>query len=390
MKFNKEISESLTLKFAESVGLRKKRGEDVLSLGLGEPDFDTPEALKESVVKALSNPSSSRYSAALGLMSLRQKIADDVKERCHIPCEMKNIVITPGTKQAVMLSLMALLEPGDEVVVVLPAYVSYVPQIYIAEPDAVVKIVNLKKEDYSLDMEAIERNVTPKTKVIIFNSPHNPTGMMIPETDQRKLFEIAEKNDAYILSDEIYDRLVFGEVPHFSVGSMEGTVNRVITVNGFGKSHAITGWRIGYAVVPQQLMGKVTKLQQHINTNTTTILQQALDDAWPLPVDHLPAYNEKLRKRAKLFKEFLAVHPQLKGSNPQGSFFVFLNISSTGLDSNTFSGQLVDKTGVATTPGIAFGKDWDDHIRLSLAVDEDVLKEAFNRIHNFIENKLWL
>lgn len=390
MKFNPEISESLTLKFAESVGLRKKRGEDVLSLGLGEPDFDTPEALKESVVKALSNPSSSRYSAALGLMSLRQKIADDVKERCLIPCEMKNIVITPGTKQAVMLSLMALLEPGDEVVVVLPAYVSYVPQIYIAEPDAVVKIVNLKKEDYSLDMEAIERNVTPKTKVIIFNSPHNPTGMMIPEADQRKLFEIAEKNDAYILSDEIYDRLVFGEVPHFSVGSMEETVNRVITVNGFGKSHAITGWRIGYAVVPQQLMGKVTKLQQHINTNTTTILQQALDDAWPLPIDHLPTYNEKLRKRAGLFKEFLAAHPQLKGSNPQGSFFVFLNISSTGLDSNTFSGQLVDKTGVATTPGIAFGKDWDDHIRLSLAVDEDVLKEAFNRIHDFIENKLWL
>lgn len=389
MKFNKEISESLTLKFAESVGLRKKRGEDVLSLGLGEPDFDTPEALKESVVKALSNSSSSRYSAALGLMSLRQKIADDVKERCHIPCELKNIVITPGTKQAVMLSLMALLEPGDEVVVVLPAYVSYVPQIYIAEPDAVVKIVNLKKEDYSLDMEAIERNVTPKTKVIIFNSPHNPTGMMIPEADQRKLFEIAEKNDAYILSDEIYDRLVFGEVPHFSVGSMEKTVNRVITVNGFGKSHAITGWRIGYAVVPQQLMGKVTKLQQHINTNTTTILQQALNDAWPLPVDHLPAYNEKLRKRAKLFKEFLSAHPQLKGSNAQGSFFVFLNISSTGLDSNTFSGQLVDKTGVATTPGIAFGKDWDDHIRLSLAVDEDVLKEAFNRIHNFIEKKLW-
>lgn len=389
MKFNKEISESLTLKFAESVGMRKKRGEDVLSLGLGEPDFDTPEALKESVVKALSNTTSSRYSAALGLMSLRQKIADDVKERCHIPCEMKNIVITPGTKQAVMLSLMALLEPGDEVVVVLPAYVSYVPQIYIAEPDAIVKIVNLKKEDYSLDMEAIERNVTPKTKVIIFNSPHNPTGMMIPEADQRKLFEIAEKNDAYILSDEIYDRLVFGDVKHFSVSSMENEVSRVITVNGFGKSHAITGWRIGYAVVPQQLMGKVTKLQQHINTNTTTILQQALDDAWPLPVDHLPAYNEKLKKRAALFKDFLAAHPQLKGSNPQGSFFVFLNISSTGLDSNTFSGQLVDKTGVATTPGIAFGKDWDDHIRLSLAVEEDVLKEAFNRIHNFIENKLW-
>jgi aspartate/methionine/tyrosine aminotransferase len=285
---------------------------------------------------------------------------------------------------------MALLEPGDEVVVVLPGYVSYVPQIYIAEPEAVVKIVNLKKDDYSLDMEAIEHSVTLKTKVIIFNSPHNPTGIMIPKADQLRLFEIAEKNDAYIISDEIYDRLVFGDEKHFSIGSLEGTVDRVITVNGFGKSHAITGWRIGYAIVPQQLMGKVTKLQQHINTNTTTLLQQAIDLAWPLPVDHLTAYNEKLRKRAELFKNFLTAHTQLKGSNPKGSFFVFLNISSTGLDSNTFSSQLVDKMGVATTPGIAFGKDWDDHIRLSLAVDESVLKEAFNRIHNFIENKLWL
>lgn len=390
MRFSKEITESLTLKFAESVGLRKKRGEDVLSLGLGEPDFEPPVALKEAVVKALSNPSSSRYSAALGLMSLRQKIADDIRLRCHIPADMKNIVITPGTKQAVMLSLMALLEPGDEAVVVLPAYVSYVPQIYIAEPEAIVKIVNLKKDDYSLDMEAIERSVTAKTKVIIFNSPHNPTGMMIPEAVQRRLFEIAEKNDAYVLSDEIYDRLVYGDVPHFSVGSLEDSVSRVITVNGFGKSHAITGWRIGYAVVPQQLMGKVTKLQQHINTNTTTLLQQALDIAWPLPIDHLPVYNEKLKKRASLFRKFLAENPQLKGSDPKGSFFVFLNISSTGLDSNTFSSQLVDKTGVATTPGIAFGKDWDDHIRLSLAVEETVLIDAFNRIHDFIENRLWL
>ena len=213
--------------------------------------------------------------------------------------------------------------------------------------------------------------------------------MMVPETDQRRLFQIAEKNDCYIISDEIYDRLVFGDVPHFSIGSLEETISRVITVNGFGKSHSVTGWRIGYAIVPQQLMGKVTKLQQHINTNTSTVLQMAFDQAWPLPVDHLPVYNEKLKRRAKMFKDFLAAHPQLKGSNPQGSFFAFLNISSTGLDSNTFASQLVDKTGVATTPGIAFGKEWDDHIRLSLAVDDNVLKEAFNRIHNFIENKPW-
>lgn len=133
MRFNKEIGESLTLKFAESVAIRKQRGEDVLSLGLGEPDFETPQALKDGLVEALTRPHSARYSAALGLMPLRKKIAEDVALRSHIPCEMQNIVITPGTKQAVMLSLMALLEPGDEVIIVLPAYVSYIPQIYILQ-----------------------------------------------------------------------------------------------------------------------------------------------------------------------------------------------------------------------------------------------------------------
>lgn len=241
-----------------------------------------------------------------------------------------------------------------------------------------------------MDIEAIAANVTPKTKVIIFNTPHNPTGMMVPEADQRRLFQIAEENDTYIISDEIYDRLIFGDTPHFSIGCLEEKVNRVITVNGYGKSHAITGWRMGYAIVPKQLMSKVTKLQQHINTNTSTILQVAMDLSWPLPMDHLPVFCGKLKTRAELYKEFLKNNPTIKGSNPEGSFFVFLNISSTGLDSVTFSSELVDKTGVATTPGIAFGKEWDDHIRLSLAVDESVLKEALNRIHNFIENKLWL
>jgi len=389
MYLKKEIEESLTLKFAESVNLRKNRGEDILSLGLGEPDFETPKALKEGVIKALENSSSSRYSAALGLISLRKKIAEDVKVRSHIPCDMKNVIITPGTKQAVMLSLMALLEPEDEVVIVLPAYVSYLPQVYIAEPTAKVNIVNLKHDNYSLDIDAIDKYTNSKTKVIIINSPHNPTGIMIPEADLHKVYEIAEKNDAYIISDEIYDRLVFDDVTHFSIGSLETELKRVITVNGFGKSHAITGWRIGYALVPPNLMGKMIKLQQHINTNTSTLLQQAIDLSWPLPVNHLNEFNKKLKNRVKIYKDFLSINKELTGSMPKGGFFVFLNISSTGLDSVTFSSKLVDVTGVATTPGIAFGKDWDDHIRLSLAVEESVLKEAFNRISDFIENKLW-
>ena len=387
MIFNKGIAESLTLKMAESVRAKKERGEEVFSLGIGEPDFDAPQELKDAVVKALENPTNIRYSAAMGLPSLRKKIAEDLNERNHIPCVAENIVITPGTKQAIVLSLMALLEPGDEVVVIMPAWVSYIPQTYIAEPQAVVKEVNMRKGDFSLDMDVLEEAVTPKTKVIIFNTPQNPTGVVIPEAEQRRLFQIAEKNDAFILCDEIYERLVYGDVPHFSIGSLEERVSRVITVNGFGKSHAITGWRIGYIVLPESLMGKVTKLQQHINTNTSTVLQMALDMAWPLPMGHLPAFCDKLRKRAGFFKDFLANHPQLSGSDPKGSFYAFMNIGCTGLSSYDFSMQLLDKTGVATTPGIAFGEDWDDYVRLSLAVDEAVLQEALHRIHLFLSDR---
>jgi aspartate/methionine/tyrosine aminotransferase len=165
--------------------------------------------------------------------------------------------------------------------------------------------------------------VTPKTKVIIFNSPHNPTGMMIPEADQRKLFEIAEKNDSYILSDEIYDRLVYGDVKHFSIGSLEETVNRIITVNGFGKSHAITGWRIGYAIIPQSLMGKVTKLQQHINTNTCTFVQVGACSIYKNEPVHIAPFVKELEERINYFDTELNKLDYITGVKPKAGFFGF-------------------------------------------------------------------
>lgn len=389
MIFRKEISESLTLKFAEAVNERKKRGEDIISLGLGEPDFDTPVELVEALRSACYKPESSRYSASAGLTGLRQKIAGSLKQKNNINCSAGNILITPGTKQSISLLLMALLEPGDEVVIILPAYVSYVPQVYLAEPQVEIRFVHLDKRNYDLNIEEFEKAITPKTKAVILNSPHNPTGRMIPENLLRKIFEITERYNTYILSDEIYDKLVFGETPHFSIGSIEESVNRVITFNGFGKSLAVTGWRIGYTCFPLQLWDKVIKLQQHINTNTSTVIQMAFDMAWPLPDDHLIGYNRKLASRTAIYRRFLQDNPLLGGSIPQGSFFAFINIGKLGIDSVQFASKLVDKTGVAVTAGIAFGIGWDDHIRISLAVDEAVLSDALVRIQQFIESEQW-
>jgi aspartate/methionine/tyrosine aminotransferase len=212
---------------------------------------------------------------------------------------------------------------------------------------------------------------------------------MLNQTDLIRIFELTEKQQIYILSDEIYDKLVYDKTSHFSIGSLEKEPTRVVTLNGFGKSLGVTGWRIGYSCIPAKLFAKVNKLQQHINTNTSTVIQMAFDLAWPLPLEHLTEYNQKLSTRNKIYCDFLRKNPILKGSLPRGGFFAFINISKLGIDSLEFSSKLVDKTGVAVTPGIAFGKSWNDHFRISLAVEDDVLKEAFIRIHNFINQELW-
>ncbi|MGE0088160.1 MAG: pyridoxal phosphate-dependent aminotransferase [Bacteroidales bacterium] len=388
MIFRDEINESLTLKFAEAVKERKTRGEDILSLGLGEPDFNPPKELIESFNKALLQEQSARYSSSPGLPGLRQKIAKELNERNKINCVVENIFVTPGTKQSIILTLMAILEPEDEVIIIEPAYVSYIPQVYLAEPKAEVKIVPLDKINYNLNLEDLAQAITPKTKVLILNTPHNPTGTMISETDLRKVFEMTYEKQIYILSDEVYDKLVFSDLNHFSIGSLEEKPERVITINGFGKSFGVTGWRIGYCCLPTKLFGKVNKLQQHINTNTSTVVQMAFDLAWPLPVGHLEEYNRKLSARIKLYLSFLKNTSVLTGSNPKGSFFAFINISKLGMTSIEFASKLVENTGVAVTAGIAFGKEWDDHVRISLAVDDSVLIEAFKRIESFIKKEI--
>lgn len=389
MIFRKEINESLTLKFAEAIGDRKNRGEEILSLGLGEPDFQPPQSLLNALAKVSQNSSSHKYSASAGLFPLREKIALELQAQNDIKCSAQNIIITPGTKQAISIALMALLEPGDEVIIIQPAYVSYIPQVYIAEPQAEIKTVNLDKENYNLNWKEFEQALTKKTKAVLINTPHNPTGKMIPEADLRKLFQITKKYGSYILSDEIYDKLIFGETKHFSIGSLEKEPTRVVTLNGFGKYLAVTGWRIGFSCIPSSMMSKVIKLMQHINTNTSTLIQAAFNEAWPLPYEHLKEYTGKLQERTKLYLNFLSQNPEISGSKPQGSFFAFINISRLAVDSITFTSKLVDVTGVAVTPGIAFGKEWDDHFRISLAVKDSILKDAFSRITNFIKNKPW-
>lgn len=383
MEFRKEIGESLTLKFAEAAKERRKNGQKIISLGLGEPEFNIPQVVIDKTVQELTRRKSG-YSAPLGLPKLRELLAQKFSQDNNIPAKSDNIIVTPGTKQALQFILMSILEPEDEVIILMPAFVSFIPQVFIAEPRAKVIQIDINKKDFSIPLDELKSRITSKTKAILINSPNNPAGYIFAEEQLRELYEIAVSNDIYVISDEIYEKLVFGAESHFSIGSLEKEVNKVITVGGFSKSFAMTGWRIGYACFPQNLSDKMLKLQQHISTNTCTFIQSALVEALPLiKYDYITEYNNKLRSRVDKLAKMVSQNPNLSLVRPNGSFFAFLNISGSGLDSNTYCSELIKETGVALTPGLAFGKNWDDHVRISLATEDHFIEEGLALIDKF-------
>jgi len=382
MRFREEIGESLTLGFAEAAARRREAGLPILSLGLGEPDFDTPELLVRAVNEVLAE-GNSRYSSPLGLGGLRERIAAKLRDDNGVPAEANGILVAAGAKQALSIVLMAMLEPGDEVIVVSPSFVSFVPQIYLAEPDAVVHVVGVDRTTHALPLDEIASLVGERTKAILINSPNNPAGFMHAPDELARLLSIADSSGAYVISDEVYEKLVFGEREHVSIGSLESAVERVVTINGFSKSHALTGWRVGYATLPAAIRSRVTKIQQHVNTNTNTFVQRALERAWDADCPHLPPYLEILRERAARVAAWLDGVPALRAPMAGAGFFAFVDAAAVGLDSNTFCGALLEERGVATTPGLAFGRDWDDHFRLSFAVDDETLDKALEEIAAF-------
>ncbi len=386
MVFRQEIQESLTLKFAESANERRKQGLNIISLGLGEPEFDVPKEIIQATQRILGSRKAG-YSSPMGLPVLREKLAVKLNSENNINCTANNIIITPGSKQALQLVLMALLRPDDEVIVLAPSFVSFIPQIFIAEPNCVVHQVDVLKEDFSLPIKQIGNLTSKKTKLLLINSPNNPAGYVFTKRELKELYALAEENDFYIISDEIYEKLIFNGIEHFSIGSLENKVKRVITINGFSKSYAMTGWRVGYACFPEELSSNLLKLQQHINTNTCTFIQEALAETIDIiDYSYLDEYNIKLAERVTRYNLMIKSTPGLSSVIPNGGFFGFFNISELKIDSNTFCSKLILETGVATTPGVAFGNVWDDHVRISFATKDEILDEGLNLISNFVKN----
>lgn len=374
MHFEKEVGESLTYKFAQAAGEMRAQGKEIISLGLGEPDFKTPDYVVEATMKAMQD-GFTHYSATQGWPELRKLIAEDCNKNYGSAYTMNDVIVTPGIKSAVYFSLAAILEPGDEIILISPYYVSYPAMVKLAEPTAKIVNVTLAK-DFTLDAEKLKAAFNKNTKAILINTPNNPTGMVLSKEEVELVVKLAIENDAYIISDEVYEKLVYSGHKHTSFGLYQEIKDRLIICNGYSKSHAMTGWRLGYAIGAHDVIAKMNKLQQHINTNTCTFVQVGACSIYKNEPVHIKPYVDELEARINYFDTELNKLPYITGVKPKAGFFYFIDISAVGVDSNTFCADLLKKTGIASTPGVAFGPEWDDHVRFSIAVPMSTLERA--------------
>ena len=374
MHFEKEVGESLTYKFAQAAGEMRAQGKEIISLGLGEPDFKTPDYVVEATMKAMQD-GFTHYSATQGWPELRKFIAEDCNKNYGSAYTMNDVIVTPGIKSAVYFSLAAILEPGDEIILISPYYVSYPAMVKLAEPTAKIVNVTLAK-DFTLDAKKLKAAFNKNTKAILVNTPNNPTGMVLSKEEVELVVKLAVKNDAYIISDEVYEKLVYSGHKHTSFGLYQEIKDRLIICNGYSKSHAMTGWRLGYAIGAHDVIAKMNKLQQHINTNTCTFVQVGACSIYKNEPVHIKPYVDELEARINYFDTELNNLPYITGVKPKAGFFYFIDISAVGVDSNTFCADLLKKTGIASTPGVAFGPEWDDHVRFSIAVPMSTLECA--------------
>lgn len=354
----------------------------VISLGVGEPDFDTPWVIREEGMYTLQK-GFTFYTANAGLMELRQEISNYLYRKYNLSYSAKDeVLVTVGGSEAIDLALRAMLDPGDEVIVPEPSYVSYVPCVALA--DGVPVTIPLQEaHQFRLQPEELEAAITSKTKMVVLSYPNNPTGAIMNQEDLEAIAKVIIANDLYVISDEIYSELSYQE-EHISIASLPGMHERTIVINGFSKAFAMTGWRLGYAAGPKVILEEMTKIHQFAIMAAPTSSQYAgiaaLRDCDREVQEMRESYNQRRRYLMNALKEL-----NLPCFEPYGAFYVFPNISEFGMTSEEFATQLVLEEKVAVVPGSAFGDSGEGFIRISYAYSIEELREAFLRVGHFIE-----
>ncbi|CAH2214522.1 pyridoxal phosphate-dependent aminotransferase [Tepidibacter aestuarii] len=387
---NMAISPSVTLDITAKAKKMKADGEDVISFGAGEPDFQTPNYIRNVAIDVIANGNIG-YTAASGLPELRKTICEKFKKDNNLEYTPENIVVSNGAKHSLFNSLQAICNPGDEVIVPLPYWVSYPELVKLADAKPVF-VEALEEDGFKYTKENLLKAINEKTKAIILNSPNNPTGAVYTEDELREIAKIAVDNNIYVISDEIYEKLIY-EGKHVSIASFgEEIKDLTIIINGVSKGYAMTGWRIGYTAANKEITKIMTNLQSHATSNPNTIAQYATVAALTGDQDMVNVMVKAFNERRKYMIEKINSISDLSCKEPKGAFYVMVNISEiigkefNGVKINNsmdFADYLLDKTKVAVVPGIGFGVE--NYIRLSYATSIDNIKEGLKRIENAIK-----
>ena len=369
------VPESGTVKIANAVSKLKSEGVDIISFSTGEPDFSTPDNITKACVDSL-NKHFTHYTPSVGIPELRKAVAEKSRNENNIPCEASNVLITPA-KQAIFMTALSLIDEGDEVILPDPSWVTYDACIRLA--GGIPKYVKVKPEnEYRITPEEVAELVSPATKMIFLNTPANPTGAVATEEDLKGIADIAIDHDPYVMSDEVYEKILF-EGKHVSIASLPGMFERTITINGMSKVYAMTGWRIGWAVAPPDIFKILNILQTHSVTCCTSFAQQAGVEALSGPQDSVKNMVDEFRVRREIVMEELAKIPTLHTPKPKGAFYVFPEYDHK-MNSVDLTEYLLTTAHVAVTPGSAFGPGSDGHIRISYACSRDDIREGLRRI----------
>ncbi|MFF2908786.1 pyridoxal phosphate-dependent aminotransferase [Paenibacillus sp. NPDC057934] len=359
--------------------------QDIISLGVGEPDFATPEHIREACMVALSQ-GATRYTPNAGLPELREEIANYLQNNFNLRYDpASEIVVTVGSSEALDLALRAFTAPGDEILLPSPSYIAYSPIAYL-NGGTLVEVESKAEEGFKLTAEALQRAITPRSKLLMLNYPNNPTGAIMTAEDWQPIAEIVKANNLLVISDEVYAELTYDR-KHVSIASLPGMQERTIVLSGFSKAFAMTGWRIGYACGHRDLLSAMLKIHQYTAMCAPVLGQIAAIESLRHGLEAMSEMREVYRQRRELLVNgFRSIG--MPCHIPEGAFYAFPSIAHTGLDSETFALQLLKEAGVAAVPGYVFGAGGEGHIRCSYSVSTERLGQALERMESFMKVKM--
>ena len=361
----------------------QQAGENVIHLEIGRPDFDTPEKIKEAAYESLK-AGHVFYTSNYGIPALRKEIAKWETEHHGVQYDADEVLVTVGVGEATYASMAAFLEDGDEVLVPNPVWLNY---IHVPSSLGAVPVTyNLKEENnYQIDMEELESKITDKTKMIVIVNPSNPTGGVLSRETLEKLSQLAIKNDLLVVADEIYSQLVYDDTKHVSIASLPGMKERTITLGGFSKAYSMTGWRLGYMCAPRGIIAACVRVHQYTITCASSFVQEAAVTALRDCADDVEAMRQEYQRRKDYAVKALNEIEGISCNDPQGAFYIFVNVKSLGMSSMEVAEYFLEEAKVAMVPGSAFGSEGEGYLRLSYACSYEDLQEAIRRIKDAVE-----